>query len=253
MMELNLSIVDWLGLLLHFMTLSLLAVGGGLSVVPGMHRYLVVQQADRRPVRFFRGAGADCPRPQRAVCCAHGLERWRQRGRRALGDAGRLALPAGHCASQFPAHLVCHALGAAQPEAPRGQGVQARHDAVGGGIAGVHRMAADLAGRDSAAFLELLAVRRNGLAAAVENQAAPAVGVAGRRGVGGSGLGLIHFHGIPAARFVFHPKPWVARPGYPSRIRAPADPCRYHNFVAPKKKGFKTEVPKPFRLISALG
>lgn len=45
MMELNLSIVDWLGLLLHFMTLSLLAVGGGLSVVPGMHRYLVVQQA----------------------------------------------------------------------------------------------------------------------------------------------------------------------------------------------------------------
>lgn len=35
---------DWLQLLLQFMALSLLAVGGGISVVPGMHRYLVGQQ-----------------------------------------------------------------------------------------------------------------------------------------------------------------------------------------------------------------
>lgn len=40
----TLSINDWLGLLLHFGVLSLLAVGGGISVVPDMHRYLVVQQ-----------------------------------------------------------------------------------------------------------------------------------------------------------------------------------------------------------------
>lgn len=44
-MTLSLTLVDWLGLLLHFMGLSLLAVGGGISVVPGMHRYLVVQQS----------------------------------------------------------------------------------------------------------------------------------------------------------------------------------------------------------------
>ena len=35
---------DWLGLFVHFATLSLLAVGGGISVVPDMHRYLVVEQ-----------------------------------------------------------------------------------------------------------------------------------------------------------------------------------------------------------------
>jgi chromate transporter len=38
-----LSLTDWLSLLLHFCMLSLLSVGGGISVVPDMHRYLVVQ------------------------------------------------------------------------------------------------------------------------------------------------------------------------------------------------------------------
>jgi len=35
---------DWLGLWLHFSVLSLLSVGGGISVVPDMHRYLVAEQ-----------------------------------------------------------------------------------------------------------------------------------------------------------------------------------------------------------------
>jgi len=43
-MSLTLAPADWLSLLLHFMGLSLLAVGGAISVVPGMHRYLVLQQ-----------------------------------------------------------------------------------------------------------------------------------------------------------------------------------------------------------------
>ncbi len=43
-MSLTLTPADWLSLLLHFMGLSLLAVGGAMSVVPGMHRYLVLQQ-----------------------------------------------------------------------------------------------------------------------------------------------------------------------------------------------------------------
>ena len=43
-MALSLSTVDWLSLWLHFSALSLLSVGGGMSVVPGMHGYLVDQQ-----------------------------------------------------------------------------------------------------------------------------------------------------------------------------------------------------------------
>ncbi len=35
---------DWLGLALHMLSLSLLAVGGAIAVAPEMHRYLVVQQ-----------------------------------------------------------------------------------------------------------------------------------------------------------------------------------------------------------------
>ena len=42
----NLSLVasDWLALLLHFASLSLLAVGGAITLVPDMQRYLVVER-----------------------------------------------------------------------------------------------------------------------------------------------------------------------------------------------------------------
>lgn len=40
----TLTPTDWLGLWLHFGVLSLLSVGGGISVVPDMQRYLVVEQ-----------------------------------------------------------------------------------------------------------------------------------------------------------------------------------------------------------------
>ncbi len=39
--DLSLSAADWLSLLTHFMSLSLLAVGGAITVAPDMHRYLV--------------------------------------------------------------------------------------------------------------------------------------------------------------------------------------------------------------------
>ncbi|RXZ31052.1 chromate transporter [Oxalobacteraceae bacterium CAVE-383] len=41
---LNLNFGDWLGLFLHFLMLSLLAVGGAVATIPDMHRYLVDQQ-----------------------------------------------------------------------------------------------------------------------------------------------------------------------------------------------------------------
>ncbi len=44
-MNITLAWTDWLALFGHFMTLSLLAVGGGISVVPGMHRFLVAEHA----------------------------------------------------------------------------------------------------------------------------------------------------------------------------------------------------------------
>jgi chromate transporter len=43
-MSLALSSADWLALLGHFLSLSLLAVGGAISTAPEMHRYLVTQQ-----------------------------------------------------------------------------------------------------------------------------------------------------------------------------------------------------------------
>ena len=40
-MSLTLTATDWLALLTHFMSLSLLAVGGAITTAPDMHRYLV--------------------------------------------------------------------------------------------------------------------------------------------------------------------------------------------------------------------
>ncbi len=43
-MSLSLTAADWLALLAHFLSLSLLAVGGAIATAPDMHRYLVDQQ-----------------------------------------------------------------------------------------------------------------------------------------------------------------------------------------------------------------
>ena len=44
-MNLSFTPTDWLQLFLHFVSLSLLAVGGAITVAPDMHRYLVDRQA----------------------------------------------------------------------------------------------------------------------------------------------------------------------------------------------------------------
>ena len=43
-MSITLELLDWLQLLLHFMMLSLLSIGGAITTAPDMHRYLVVEQ-----------------------------------------------------------------------------------------------------------------------------------------------------------------------------------------------------------------
>jgi chromate transporter len=43
-MSLNLTSADWLALFTHFASLSLLAVGGAITTVPDMHRYLVADK-----------------------------------------------------------------------------------------------------------------------------------------------------------------------------------------------------------------
>jgi chromate transporter len=43
-LHIDLQIADWLDLLWHYLTLSLMAVGGAVTTIPDMHRYLVVQQ-----------------------------------------------------------------------------------------------------------------------------------------------------------------------------------------------------------------
>ncbi len=43
-MIISLALADWLALLSHFLSLSLLAIGGAITTAPDMHRYLVTEQ-----------------------------------------------------------------------------------------------------------------------------------------------------------------------------------------------------------------
>lgn len=43
-MSIVLTLTDWLHLFMHYVSLSLLAVGGAITTAPDMHRYLVEQQ-----------------------------------------------------------------------------------------------------------------------------------------------------------------------------------------------------------------
>lgn len=42
-LQLTLGLNDWAGLFIHFLSLSLLSIGGAIATVPDMHRYLVEQ------------------------------------------------------------------------------------------------------------------------------------------------------------------------------------------------------------------
>lgn len=43
-LSISLTLADWLALFTHFMTLSLLAIGGAITTTPDMHRYLVTDK-----------------------------------------------------------------------------------------------------------------------------------------------------------------------------------------------------------------
>ena len=51
-MTIQLAAADWWALLAHFLSLSLLAVGGAITTAPDMHRYLVTQQHWLSEVQF---------------------------------------------------------------------------------------------------------------------------------------------------------------------------------------------------------
>lgn len=54
-MNIVLQAADWLHLFLHFLMLSLLAIGGAVTTVPDMHRYIVTQQAWLTDAEFSAG------------------------------------------------------------------------------------------------------------------------------------------------------------------------------------------------------
>ncbi|MEN9397117.1 MAG: hypothetical protein RLZ81_1647, partial [Pseudomonadota bacterium] len=51
-MSLTLTTADWLSLFTHFMSLSLLSIGGAITTAPDMHRYLVAQQGWLNDAQF---------------------------------------------------------------------------------------------------------------------------------------------------------------------------------------------------------
>ena len=53
-MNITMFPADWLSFFVHFMLLSLLAVGGAITTVPDMHRYLVDERGWLTDAQFFQ-------------------------------------------------------------------------------------------------------------------------------------------------------------------------------------------------------
>jgi chromate transporter len=51
-LDLSFGMAEWLGLFMHYLSLSLLAVGGAIATVPDMHRFLVEEHAWLTDVQF---------------------------------------------------------------------------------------------------------------------------------------------------------------------------------------------------------
>jgi chromate transporter len=66
---LQLHAADWLSLFLHYLALSLLAVGGAISAAPDMHRYLVDQQHWLTDAQFNASIALAQAAPGR-MCCS---------------------------------------------------------------------------------------------------------------------------------------------------------------------------------------
>ena len=52
LVQLVLSLQDWLALFLHYLSLSLLSIGGAITTAPDMHRFLVDQQGWLKDAQF---------------------------------------------------------------------------------------------------------------------------------------------------------------------------------------------------------
>jgi chromate transporter len=52
-MSIQMNLADWLALFTHFMSLSLLAVGGAITTAPDMHRYLVLEKSWMTDAQFI--------------------------------------------------------------------------------------------------------------------------------------------------------------------------------------------------------
>jgi chromate transporter len=97
-MSIAFSGADWLALLAHFLSLSLLAIGGAITTAPAMHGYLVDDKAWLTDSQFTSSIALAqaAPGPNVLVHCAAGLEcgleRWRRHPRRVRRPGGwRLA------------------------------------------------------------------------------------------------------------------------------------------------------------------
>ena len=120
---------DWLQLFLHYMMLSLLSIGGAISTLPDMHRYLVAQQGWLSDAQFNASVSIAqaAPGPNVLFIAPDGLEcrhecRW-------YVDrlAGGSCRHDGHTFTQYHPDICRRQLGPRQPRTAQCARLQAGH------------------------------------------------------------------------------------------------------------------------------
>lgn len=166
-MSIAFSGADWLALLAHFLSLSLLAIGGAITTAPAMHSYLVDDKAWLTDSQFTSSIALAQAAPGPNVLFIAllgwnvGLNARGRHPRRAASVVARIGgCRRGH--GRHPAaqhHIdVCRCpLGSPQPRVARGAGFQAWDGASRHRVADRHRVDSGLQRRQSPGTLAALA------------------------------------------------------------------------------------------------
>jgi hypothetical protein len=191
---------DWLALLVHFLSLSLLAIGGAITTAPEMHSYLVNEKSWLTDSQFTSSIALAQAAPGPNVLFiallgwnvgmnAGGGGRCRAAGLvDGLGRRGHCH--GGHTVAQHYTDLCRCALGPSQPRTTGGSCLQAGHGTYCGRVIGGNRLDTRVQPRRTSGALAPVVAQCCHHRAGLANPYSPVVAAGRRCGIGRFGLSL---------------------------------------------------------------
>jgi hypothetical protein len=185
-LQLSLQATDWLHLFIHYLSLSLLSLGGALATAPEMHRYLVAEQNWLTDPQFSSSItiAQAAPGPNILFVALMGWNIGMNAGGMTQGLLGMAVCMVGHPVAEHGVQLCGDPLGTSQSKSARSARLQAGDGADSGGTGICDRLDTRQCQRHASPRLALVVADARRPGADAENPHTHSV-AAGRRGAAG--------------------------------------------------------------------